>query len=131
MPDAVSSSVSPSSVMEPLSGRNNPAIMVTIEVLPAPEWPNNAVTPPTLSKLASIVVAPNALRTSTRSISLSALSEHGATCKPFGREERGKCDQDGDHDQLQCREVAIRCLDQRVDCRRDGLRLAGNVGNER
>ena len=48
---ALSNSTVSSSAMRPRSGVTRPAIMLTIEVLPAPDGPNSAVTPPVALEL--------------------------------------------------------------------------------
>ena len=54
--------------MRPRSGDSSPAIMLTIEVLPEPEAPNSAVTPPWVSKAAAIEKSPRRFSTSSVSI---------------------------------------------------------------
>src|SRR3954453_14058386 len=127
---AVSSSVSPSTAMLPRSGRSRPAIMLTSEVLPAPDTPNRPVTRPSLANAASMKKSPSCLETSTRSISASMQAPGGAARKEFGCDQRGHGDDDGDDYQAQRRGIAIRGLDQRIDRRGDGLGLAGDVGDE-
>src|SRR4051812_47038913 len=127
---AVSSSSSPSSAMTPRSGLSRPAIMLTSEVLPAPDAPNRPVTRPSLANAASMKKSPSCFETSTRSISASMQAPGGAAGKEFGGDQRGHGDDDGDYDQAQRRGIAIGSLDQRVDCRRDSLGFAGDIGNE-
>ena len=128
---SVSSSTSPSMAMTPRSGFVSPAIMLTSEVFPAPEAPNRPVTRPSLAKA-----------TSTRKFTelfCDVNAQHGqfpcrrlcgAPREPFGGDQGCQRDQDRDHHQPQCRGVAIRRLDQRIDRRGNGLGFAGDVGHE-
>ncbi len=54
-----------SSVMRPRSGLSSPAIMLTSVVLPAPDAPNSAVTPPPVWKRAAIEKSPSRFSMST------------------------------------------------------------------
>src|SRR3954464_11206974 len=99
MPFDVSSSVSSSSVTIPRSGRNRPAIMLTSEVLPAPDAPNRPVTRPSLANAASMENSPSCFETSRRSMSASVQAPRGAACKELGGDQRGHRNHDGDHDQ--------------------------------
>src|SRR5512143_2477136 len=114
MPAAASNSVSPSSTMRPRSGASSPLIMLMMLVLPAPDGPNNAVAPPSLSKAARSTKSPSCFPTSTDNISRPMKPRGGAPRKPFRRQQRAKRNDDRDDDQLEGGGVAARHLRQRV-----------------
>src|SRR5690348_2960705 len=114
---ARSNKVSPSSTMRPRSGSSRPAIMLIRLVLP----------PPAASKAASIAKSPNLFSTSTDSILRSVQPRGRPSRQPFRGHQRGERDDDGDYHQLERGGVAARHLRERVDRRRDGLRLARDV----
>src|SRR5688572_18161246 len=114
--------LSPSTI-RPRSGCTRPAIMLTIEVSPAPEGPSRAVTPPVVSNLAATEKSPRRFSTST-SMLLTVEPGAGATREPFRHDKRRKRDDDGDDDEAQRRRIATGNLGVRVDRSRDGLRLA-------
>src|SRR6185437_5443108 len=128
MPFAVSSTISPSIAIVPRSGLVRPAIMLTSEVLPAPDAPNRPVTRPSLSKEASSENSPSVLTTSTRSIGSIPVQ---ALCRAPGEDFRADQGRDRDHGrddhEPQGGGVAIGRLDQRIDGRRDRLGLARNI----
>ena len=62
--------------MVPRSGRSNPAIMLTSDVLPEPEAPNSPVTLPSLANEASIANSPSFFETSTRNMINSHAGAH-------------------------------------------------------
>ena len=126
----VSSSVSSSSTMVPRSGRSSPAIMLISEVLPEPDAPNRPVTRPSLVEFGVEENSPSCLVTSTRSMVISRAGVGGAPREPFGGDQRAHRDHDGDDHEARCSSVAVRRLDQRVDRGRNGLGLAGNIGDE-
>ena len=114
----------------PASGRIRPAMTLTSEVLPEPERPNSAVSPPPVSKRASSRKAPSRCRMSTlerhsTSSRRSALARHH-----LGGEQRQHRDRDRDQRQPQRAGIAARHLREGVDRRRQRLRLAGDVGDE-
>src|SRR5215469_6175770 len=128
MPFDVSSTISPSMAIVPRSGFVRPAIMLTSEVLPAPEAPNNPVTRPWLSKEASSENSPSFLTTSTRSIgSIPVQARRGAAGEDFGADQRGDRDHEGDDHKPQRGGVAIGRLDQRIDGGRDRLGLTRDI----
>ena len=106
-------------------------MMLISEVLPAPEAPNRPVTRPSLVKEASRVNSPSCLGdidAQHGQFSMQAL--RGAAREQFGRDQRRGGDEDRYQHQPQRRGVAVRRLDQRIDRRRNGLGLAGNVRDE-
>src|SRR5215212_1171824 len=129
-PVVESNSTVSSSTMRPRSGVTNPAIILTKVVLPAPDGPNNAVTPLFASKRTASEKSPSFFSASTDSISISVEAGAGAARQPFGGDQRRERDDDGDDNQPARRAFATRHLHEGVDCRRDGLRLAGNIGHE-
>src|SRR5690242_10734281 len=123
---AESNSTVSSSTMRPRSGVIRPAIILTTDVLPAPDGPNKAVTPPCASNCAARENSPSFFSTSTDNISLSVETRAGAARQPFGCDERGQRNDDGDdHEPSGCA-FAARYLHEGVDCRGDGLCLAGD-----
>src|SRR5437763_16305650 len=129
-PRAVSVSTSPSTAIWPRVGRISPAIALTSEVLPEPERPNSAVSPPPLSKAAASRKPPR--RCSPATLSMSYLLDpldapRGALDQRLGGEQCQHRNRDRDERQPQCREIAARHLDEHVDRRRQCLGLAGNV----
>src|SRR5258706_10972582 len=120
-----------SSAMRPRSGASRPAIMLTIVVLPAPDGPNRAVTPPEVSNCADSAKSPSCFSTETASILFTVEPRAGAARQPFGGNQRDQRDGDRHDDEAAGRRVAAGNLRERVDRRRDGLRLARNVGHER
>src|SRR5262245_30490253 len=116
--------------MRPRSGATRPAIMLTIEVLPEPDAPNSAVTPPAVSNFAASENSPSLFSTSTASISIPVVSHAGTPREPLGCDQRGERDNDRHQYKSHCRGVATGHLRQCVDRGRDRLRLAGDVGDE-
>src|SRR5436190_6074885 len=127
---ALSNKTVSSSAMRPRSGVTRPAIMLTIEVLPAPEGPYSAVAPPSVSNRAAIAKSPRRFSTSTKSISVSVIAHAGAPREPLRRNQRRERDHDGDDDKAGRGGIAVRDLREGVDRSRQRLRLAGNVGDE-
>src|SRR5207342_1550653 len=127
---ALSNSTLSSSAMRPRSGVSSPPIMLTMEVLPAPDGPNSAVAPPVVSNFAAIWNSPSRFSTSTESISVSVITHAGAAGEPFRGDEGRQRDDDGDDDKAHRRGVAVGDLRERVDRRRQRLCLAGDVGDE-
>ena len=65
--------------------------MLTIVVLPAPEGPNRAVTPPAASKRTASLNVPSSFSTSTAStVSCPCTPHAGAAGEPFRDNERGQ-----------------------------------------
>ena len=91
-----SNSTVPSSAMRPRSGATSPAIMLTMVVLPAPDGPNKAVTPVDVSNFAVTEKSPKFLFASKTSMSVAPIAHAGAAREPFGDNQRGKRDHDGD-----------------------------------
>src|SRR5450759_2507583 len=121
---------SPSSTMRPWSGRNSPAIILMMLVLPAPEGPNKAVAPLSLANCAFKDNSPIFFSISTTSMSYPMQTRCRAPGEPFRRDQRGERNNHSDDYELQRGAVAARHLRERVDRGRDGLRLARNVGDE-
>src|SRR5450830_1228816 len=112
---ASSNRTSSSSTMRPRSGRSNPAIMLMMLVLPAPEGPNKTVAPLSLANRAFNENSPSFFSTSTTSMSGSVEPRGGAAGEPVRRDQRGQRDDHGDDHQLQRGGVAARHLRERVD----------------
>src|SRR6185437_13162531 len=125
-----SNRTSPSSAIRPRSGLSSPAIMLMTPVLPAPEGPNSTVAPLLLANDALSVKAPSFFSISTVSTSLSVQPRGGAARQPFRCDQRGERDDHGDDNKRKCRAIPARHLRERIDRRRNGLRLARNVGDE-
>src|SRR6266581_4151314 len=117
--------------MRPQSGVTRPAIMLTSVVLPEPEGPNRAVTPFAVAKRAPIVNCPSRFSTSTFSTLLSVKAHAGSPRQPFGKHERHERDRDRDQHQAFGGCIATGRLRESVDRRRNCLRLARDVGDER
>src|SRR4029077_1686544 len=130
-PPAESNSSVPSTEMRPRSGASRPATMLTIDVLPEPEGPNSAVTPSGASNFAAMLNPPSRFSTSTASMSAPVQPGAGAAREPFGRDERNQRNDDGENDERRGRRVAAGNLQIGIDRRRDGLRLARDVRDER
>src|SRR6185369_15965837 len=128
--EALSNSTVAWSAIRPRSGVNRPPIMLTMEVLPAPDGPNSAVAPPPVSNFAAIGNSPSRFSTSTESISVSVITHAGAAGEPLRRDERRERDDDRDDDEASRSGIAAGDLRQRVDRRRKGLRLARDIGDE-
>src|SRR4029079_11989498 len=96
---ALSNSTLLSIAMRPRSGVSRPPIMLTSEVLPAPEGPNSAVAPAAVSNLTAIENSPNRFSTSTERLSVSVVTQAGAAGEPFRRDEGRQRDDDGDDDE--------------------------------
>src|SRR5690348_8380315 len=130
MPHSLSVRTSPATAIWPRSGRKRPAIALISVVLPAPERPNNAVSPPALSNAASRRNAPKLCSTATLSMSQPQRAAGGALDQPLGDEQRRQRNRDRDERQAERRRIAARHLYQRVDQGRQRLRLAGDVRDE-
>ena len=89
--------------------------MLTTVVFPAPEGPNNAVTPPAASKRTASLNAPSSFSTSTASTIIPVEAHAGAAGEPFRGEERRKRQDDREQHQPACRGVAAGNLHQGVD----------------
>src|ERR1051325_1759578 len=129
LPPESKSNASPLRI-RPRSGVTSPATMLTIEVLPDPEGPNSAVTPPAASNFAAIEKSPSRFSTSTASILLPVEARAGAPREPFGEDQRDQRDDDRDDDQPSGRRVRVGDLRVGIDRGRDGLRFARNVRHE-
>src|SRR5262245_59679504 len=127
---AESNSTSSPIAMRPRSGVTSPAIMLTMDVLPEPEGPNSAVTPPSVSNFAATEKSPRRFSTST-SMLLPVEPRTGAPREPFRHHERRERDHDGNDNEAQRGSIATGHLGISIDGRRDGLRLARDVGDER
>src|SRR5262249_31662620 len=125
-----SNSTTPSNAMCPRSGRTRPAIMLAIVVLPAPDEPNSAVTPPAASNLASSVKSPSRFPTSSANILLSVDARVGKPREQFGCDKRQQREDDSDDHQPQCGGIARWRLRIGIDRGRDRLRLAGDIRHE-
>src|SRR6476660_10036612 len=125
-PDALSNSTVSSSRIRPRSGVIRPAIMLTTDVLPAPEGPNKAVAPLCASKRAAREKSPSCFSTSTDSMSLSVETRASAAGEPFGGDERHQRDYDGDDNKPARGAFAAGYLHEGIDGRGDGLGFAGN-----
>src|SRR5665213_1152580 len=126
---AESNSVSPSSEILPRSGLSSPAIMLIRLVLPAPEGPNRTVAPLSLANSAFTENSPSFFSTSTVSILGPVQTRLRTAGEPFRRDQGGERNDDGDDHQRERSPVSARYLPQRVDRRRNGLRLAGYIGD--
>src|ERR1700730_4568825 len=131
MPVEDSNSAAPSSVIRPRSGVIRPAIMLTSVVLPAPEAPNSAVTPPALSSRTLMKKSPRRFSTSRESTSLSVKAHAGTPGQPLRGDQRCKRDEDCHQDKPSGGGITAGRLGECVDGRRDRLRLSRNVGDER
>ena len=128
---ALSNSTSSSSAMRPRSGLSSPAIMLMTLVLPAPDGPNSAVAPLSLANATSSANSPSCFSTWTdEHRQLPCKRCRRAPREPFRGDQRRKRDDDRNDHQLERGGVAARHLRERVDRRRDRLRLARNVGDE-
>src|SRR5215470_9163526 len=109
MPPSVSTSAVPSIITRAWSGRTRPAMMLTIEVLPDPERPNRAISPPSASNRASSWNAPRRCLMSTASVIEASFDVEPAVGKArhhFGGEEREHGDDDGDEGEAEGARVA-------------------------
>ena len=74
--------------MRPASGRDSPAMALTSVVLPEPERPNSAVTPPSAPKRASRVKAPAGARRRPRARHSGPMPACDEAGQRLGREQR-------------------------------------------
>src|SRR5881398_1742784 len=95
-PPAASNISVPLQMMRPRSGVISPATMLTIEVLPEPDGPNRAVTPPAASNFAASAKSPSRFSTSTASISFPVDACAHAPREPLGEDQRDQRDDDRD-----------------------------------
>src|SRR5256885_12968382 len=130
MPRSLSNTGSPLMTIRPRSGRRMPATPLTTEVLPAPERPNNAVTPSPASKAAFIWKAPSRRSMSTVSVIAHDPSRR-APHQHFRNIQRSERQQYRNETQPQRRLVSRRRLGKGIDRERQRARLAGDVGDER
>src|SRR5262245_65325454 len=93
-PAPASNSTTSSNRMRPRSGVSSPAIMLTIEVLPEPEAPNSAVTPPWVANAAAIEKSPRRFSTSSASMLFPVVAHAGAAREPFRDDQRRQRDHD-------------------------------------
>src|SRR3954467_6835351 len=100
MPAALSYSVRFSTEMRPDCGRASPAIRLSTVLLPAPERPKSAVTPPPVVNAASSAKAPMWPRTSNSSIAAGG-AHGGAPHQDFGSHERRERQDDREDAQAQ------------------------------
>src|SRR5262245_34239976 len=115
--------------MRPRCGSISPAIMLTTEVLPAPERPNSAVTRASVSNATSRSRAPTLRATSIRSIfALSRLRR--APREELRREQRCQRHCYRDEAEPQRLQIAVRNLRIGVDGKRQGARFARYVRDE-
>src|SRR5215475_6559045 len=117
--------------MWPRSGVTRPAIMLTSVVLPEPDGPNRAVTPAPVLKHTLTMNSPRRFSTSTLSTLLSVKAHAGPARQPFGEHECHERERDRDQHQASGGCIATGRLCESVDRRRDRLRLARDVGDER
>src|SRR4051794_29597056 len=129
-PHSVSVSVSRSTTTRPRSGRISPAMTLISDVLPDPERPNSAVSPPSASNAASRRKAPRRWRTATSIISMPEGAAGGALDDPLRQKQRRRRDRDRDQGETQRADLAAGNLRQRIDRGRQGLCLAGDVRDE-
>src|SRR5271156_4129651 len=116
MPAAASNSTVSSSLIEPRSGVSSPAIILTTEVLPAPDGPNRAVAPRAAWNRTLSFSAPSCFSTSTVStLSFPVEAYGGAPCEPLRGDQRRERQHDRHHDQPARFLVAARDLRQGVD----------------
>src|ERR1035437_5002459 len=127
---ASSNRTSPSSTIRPRSGRNSPAIILMMLVLPAPDGPNNAVAPLSPANSAFKENSPSCFSTSTTNMSGPMQTRGSAPGEPFRRDQRGERNNHSNDHERERGAVATRHLRECVDCGRDGLRFARNVGDE-
>src|SRR5690348_3246519 len=116
--------------MRPDSGRDRPAIRLSTVLLPAPERPNSAVTPPPVLNAASSAKLPSRQRASNSSIE----ARHARGRPPqqeLGSHERREREHDRENAKAQRLRVAARYLGERVDRQRQRLGLARDVRDER
>src|SRR3954469_25657320 len=109
-------------------------MMLTSDVLPDPERPNSAVSPPSAANAASSTKAPRRWRAATSIMSVAERPAGGALDDPLREKQRRRRDRDRDQRQPQRADFAAGNLRQRIDRGRQGLRLAGDVrhkGNRR
>src|SRR3569623_361570 len=114
---AVSSIASPPMTMVPRLGFDRPAIMLMIELLPAPDAPNRPVTRLSLSNAASSLNSPSCLVTLTLSMSQPMNAAQRASREELRRDQRADRHAGGNNDQPQGGQVAVRHLNQRIDRR--------------
>src|SRR3954471_12814727 len=115
--------------MRPDWGHARPAIRLSTVLLPAPERPKSAVTPPPVVNAASSAKAPTWQRTSNSSIAAGG-AHGGAPHQDFGSHERRERQDDRENAQAQRLRVASGHLGKGVDRERQRLGLARNVGYE-
>src|SRR5688572_15081677 len=112
---AESNSTASSRTIRPRSGVSRPAIMLTSVVLPAPDGPNSAVTPPAAWKRATKEKSPSFFSTSTDSTSISEETRAGAARQPFGDDEGSQRNDNRDDDKASGGGFAARHLHEGID----------------
>ena len=122
---------SPSSTMRPRSGRTSPAIMLMMRVLPAPDGPNSAGDAAVaLERARERKVAEPLFDVDGQHVIRRASARRRGAPSHSDSDQRDQRNDDRDDDEPQRGRIAARHLRERVDRRRDGLRLARNVGDE-
>src|SRR6266850_2718190 len=129
MPAALSYSVLFSTEMRPDCGRASPAMRLSTVLLPAPERPKRAVTPPPVANAASSAKAPTRQRTSNSSIAAGG-AHGGASHQDVGSHQRHQRQDDREDAQAQRLRVASGHLGKCIDRERQRLGLARDVGDE-
>src|SRR4051812_35969173 len=122
MPAWLSYSVLPPTVMRPDCGRASPAIRLRTVLLPAPERPKSAVTPPPVANATSRAKLPTRQRTSNSSIAAGG-ANRGAAYQDLGSHQRGERKHDREHAQAQRLRVAAGHLSKGIDRERQRLGL--------
>src|SRR5450432_290981 len=121
---AASNQSRPSRRTWPLAGRTSPAIALTSVVLPAPDAPNNAVTPGVGQ--ANRALSSNGARRTVRSTSSTTLLSQPsaqAAREQLGEAESGEPEAKRQRCETRRRELAAGRLQGRVQGERQGLRL--------
>src|SRR5262245_63935273 len=86
--------------MRPESGRARPAIRLSTVLLPAPERPKSAVTPPPVANATSSAKVPRRQRTSSSSIA-ARRARRGAAHEDLGSHQRRERKEDGQDGQAE------------------------------
>src|ERR1700674_4662918 len=127
-PVSLSKSTLPFTAIRPRSGLTSPAIMLSSVVLPDPERPKNAVTCPCASTCARRWNWPR--RRSTSISIMAGYSTTGTANQDFRNDQSDEGKHDGKDTQAQCLQVPGRRLGIAINGKRQGARLARNVGDK-
>src|SRR5262245_27618200 len=103
----LSNSTSSPSAMWPRSGLTSPALILTSDVLPAPDGPNSAVAP-SVSNAAASAKSPSFCSMSTESMLVPVYSCTRTSSEPFGYDQCNERNYDGNNDQFERLLVAAR-----------------------